>query len=311
MKSGAVQKILHQIDRLEPIRVRRFRGRYFTKEMLGTELSDIVESINPDFIIEPYIGGGSLVDAIISNYTGVGNDINSGFIDILKEKYSGYDWKFTSVNTITNTIDNLIKRWRYQNAKKLLILTNPPFGTSSTGNISTKKSEVAKGKSRKIPIEYGGLEKLYGKGDLLLPAIGKLIEILKRQKSGYMAIFSPAGVFCGRARYNKLLRAILKDFRCIEGYIFSGKDFNSVSKKKPITFTVWEYEKDSNTKHDSLMFLYEEREIKLKNLPLLKEGWRYRDGSKHVIDKKKEAFGVTRTERFNSMGGKFFGLDFK
>lgn len=163
IRADDIQELLHEIDRLEPLHSRRFRGRFFTKENLGIEISDIAESINPGFIIEPYVGAGSLIEPLISRYKGVANDINKGFIDVLRKKFEGLDWKVTNLNTITTSVDELISKWNVPKGEEILILTNPPFGTSSTSILVSKKNEIKDGKkSRKTKIDYGGMGDKYG-----------------------------------------------------------------------------------------------------------------------------------------------------
>lgn len=310
IRANNIQKILHQIDRMEPISERRFRGRFFTKEGIGTEISDIAKSINVDYIVEPYVGAGSLIDPLVSLYKGAANDINKGFIDVLKKKYEGYGWVFTHINTIITPTEVLINKWGIPKDENILIFTNPPFGTSSTSILVSKKGEIKEGKkSRKTKIDYGGLGDKYGRGDLVLPSIAKLIEILKMLGKGYLGIFSPAALFCGRKRYNKLLKAILKDFEFLEGHIFSGENFNSVIAKKAITFTLWKYNKNSNTILDSLVFTYQDRILRMKKMKLLKEGWRYRDGSKYVKKKVSPSLGVRRNDTFNNPNPKIFTIN--
>ena len=312
IRADDIQELLHEIDRLEPLHSRRFRGRFFTKENLGIEISDIAESINPGFIIEPYVGAGSLIEPLISRYKGVANDINKGFIDVLRKKFEGLDWKVTNLNTITTSVDELISKWNVPKGEEILILTNPPFGTSSTSILVSKKNEIKDGKkSRKTKIDYGGMGDKYGRGDLVLPAIGKLIEIIKRLNRGYMAVFSPAGVWLGRKRYNKLMKSVLKDFEFFEGHIFSGKGFNSVVSKKAISFTIWRYKKDIQTNREDLIFMYEKTPIHLKMVALLKEGGRYRDGSKYVTNKVDHPLGVRRNDTFNNPNPKIFTVDVK
>ena len=306
IKPSDIQEILHQIDRLEPIGARRIRGRYFTKGKLGREISDIVKQLSPQYIIEPYVGSGSLIDSLVGDYTGAMNDINDGFIKILRKQYEGYNWIFTSLNVITTPINELIIKWNIPIDKTILIITNPPFGTASTNKLASKKDEINRGGSRKKKIEYGGLGDKYGRGDLLIPAIAKLIELVKYIKKGYLSFFAPAGVFCGRKRYNKLLNALLKDFEFLEGYIFSGEHFNSISKKKPITFTIWKYNKNINTVHESLEFNYEGKNIQLKKLPLLKDFWKY-DNRKNILNE----IAVQGCDRFNAATPKIFHMNVK
>jgi len=289
-------------DELESTRQRRIRGRFFTKDAISTEIAKIVKAlVNPTYILEPYVGEGSLIASLVKAIPGAANDINQGFINALITKFAGLDWTFTCINTITTDFGELFKLWKVPlDTERLLILTNPPFGSSATNILVSKKGEVEKGKSRKITIAYGGLER-YGKGDLVIPAIAKLIEFLKKVGKGYLAFFSPAGIFCGRVRYNKLLIALLTDFKYLDGYLFSGENFNSISKRKPITFTIWQYQKGCKTQHPVLKFIFEDKIIRLKQLPLLKDGWQY--DTRKVVH---HEIAVQGCDRFNVAAPKIF-----
>ena len=309
IKKGDMLHIRNRFDQLESVKKRRELGRYFTKTILNKKITNIVNKINPSFIIEPYVGAGSLIDSL-RDYRGIGNDIRGDIVDNLDY---GSKWKFTSLDTIVTQYKTLIERWDIKEGEDLLFLTNPPFGTVSTNRLASKstkgllkqgKEPDLVGKSRTIKIEYGTVGDKYGKGDLVIPAVGKLIDFIKKYKSGYLAFFCPAGVFCGRQRYLKLFKALLKDFEFIEGYIFSGENFNSIQKKKPIAFTVWKYHKDINTNVSDISFDYDEKnnKWKLKPLLLLKDGWKY--------DRRKNGneIGVGCNMKFNDPGGKFFHL---
>ncbi len=291
--------------------IREF-GRFFTKEHLSKQISEMVKIINPYYIVEPFVGEGSLIGNLVNDYKGAANDINKEFIEALKKKYNYSNWMFTSKNTIIESIEELISLWKIPKNKTVLILTNPPFGTSSTNNLASKKGEI-KGnkKSRQTEIEYGRLNELYGRGDLIIPALGKLIEIFRYLNGGYLATFSPAGVMLGRKRYAKLLKSLLKDFEFVKGSIFSGEDFEGVSPKKAIAFTVWKYHEGINTDVKSLSFAIENKLYKLKPMVLLKDGWRYRDGSKYIQEKIVNPVGVFRCERFNVPNPKIFSLNLK
>lgn len=305
VRSEDIRSIFHQFDRLETITSRRSKGRYFTKDKISREIASIAEELRPDFIIEPYVGGGSLIEPLISNYAGIGNDINEGFIRILDKKYAGGGkWNFTSLDTITTHYGDLIKNWGVPSDVNLLILTNPPFGTVSTNILASKKTEIKDGKeSRTKHIEYGTVKKKYGAGDLVIPAIGKMIDFIKAYGRGTLAFFCPAGVFCGRLRYLKLFKALLKDFEFLEGHIFSGENFNTVSTKKAIAFTIWKYCPNNNTRIDSLVFTHDGEGVKLKALPLLKDGWNY-DNRKRLT----EEIAVQHNAIFCNLNPKIFHL---
>jgi len=310
VKSNDTRDVLHQFDRLESIQSRHARGRFFTKDVINKEITEIVKGINPDYIIEPYVGAGSLIEAIVDLYPGVGNDINTDFINMLRKKHQGKKWFFTNIDMFTTLTMDLITAFKIPTDGNLLILTNPPFGTSMTNKLQSKKNEIAADKkSRKKKIDYGDIGDKYGRGDLVLPAIGRMIEIIKMHGSGYIATFAPAGVYCGRDRYNKVLNALLKDFEFISGDIFSGKKFNSVSKDKPIAFTIWRYSPDTNTNIESLTFMSDDKRIGLKKSNLLRTGWRYRDGSLYVNETSDDALWVFRSSYFSEPYPKIIGIN--
>lgn len=110
----------------------------------------------------------------------------------------------------------------------------------------------------------------------------------------------------GRNRYKKLLKALLQDFKFIEGHIFSGENFNSVASKKAITFTIWKYCPKINTNIESLTFFYNDKELKVKRIPLLKDGWKY-DSRTYI----KGEIVVQGNDRFNASPPKIFHLEHK
>lgn len=298
--------IMHQLDRLEPTWSRRKLGRYFTRNEPQKAIQELVRGIKPDFIIEPYVGGGSLIEGLVGEYAGVGNDINQGFIKILKKKYEGYNWKFTALDTISTPSSELMKKWEIPTEGPILFLTNPPFGTVSTNPLASKQKvpEIRENKkSRKIAIEYGTVGGKYGKGDLVLPAIGKLIKMISARGNGYLAFFAPSAVFCKRYRYRKLFDALLKDFEFLEGYIFGGKEFNGVTVRNAVAFTVWRFHRGCNTVLESLVFDYQGENIRLKRMTLLKDGWRY-DTRERVTGE----IAVQGNDRFHVPAPKIFHL---
>src|SRR6056297_609999 len=143
---------MHKLDCAEPQKERRKTGRFFTQKHVSEGISTLVRSIDPEYIIEPYIGTGSLIKPLIEQYRGVGNDIQQNFIEKLKQKYRESKWTFTSLNTITTNLETLFERWKIPQNEKLLIFTNPPFGTASTNKLLSKKGELNGKKSRKIQI---------------------------------------------------------------------------------------------------------------------------------------------------------------
>jgi hypothetical protein len=308
IKPKNIEEILHKIDALAPLDVRRKRGKYWSNLAVSDIVIEIIRDVvDPTFVFEPFVGGGSLVRDMVPEIQGIVNDIDKGMVGMLEDEWEGYGWKFHKKNFLTTPIMEVLNEWGIpEKTDRFLIFTNPPFGTSATTRSSSKTKERGK-KSRKNKIDYGSdsekdwFMKTYGKGDLCIPSIAHIMEIVKNRGNGYIAFFSPFGVMLGRRRFNKLLKMLLKDFEFLFGEVFSGTMFNNVSEKKAISFTVWKYNKGIETPHEDLSFIYGEESYKLKVLPLLKDLWNY-DTRKRI----KEEIAVQVNYSFGSTIPKVF-----
>ena len=301
-------------DSLAVLSLRRKNGKFFTNNR-AAELCNakIKQLVHPTFIFEPFVGAGALIGDFIPECKGIANDIDTQQIERLSNGCKMHElrvWKFFSRNILTTSIDELDNWISLTENDVFLIYTNPPYGTCSTNSLVSKAEEIGKDTSRTIPIDYGcdtQEEKLikttYGSGDLVLPSIGKLIELIKRKGKGHLAFFSPSGVFLGRARYKKLFAALLKHFDFVYGEIFSGKEFEKVSKQKAIAFTIWRYHENANTEPSALKFMFEGTEYQLKKLPLLKNGWKYDERERQC-----DEIMVQHCETFNSAPPKMFHI---
>jgi len=314
--------ILHEVDRLLPQKKRRERGVFWTEGEIGDKLADeILKLTKPDYVVEPCVGGGSLLKHVVPHVKGIMNDISPNHIENCKRIFDGYKWGFTTLDVVNTQTPDLINSWKVPKGKRLLLYTNPPFGTTSTGRIVSKKGEMNGRLSRKqSPVQNGQNYPVvlvkYGKGDLFLPIVGRLIEIAKTHKNCCMAFFSPFGLFCGRKRYVKLLNALLKEFKFLKGYVFAGTYFHDINKTLPVGFSIWEYVPNTNARLLDLNFEFVDKNgnnknIRFKKMPLLKDGWRYRDGNKYVKHKTRGAISVPRCESFNDPSPKIFGEDAK
>jgi hypothetical protein len=317
VKHEDLADLLHEVDRLLSRKKRRESGVFWTEVEIGDLLADeIMNLTKPDYVVEPCVGGGSLVKKIVPRIKGTMNDISAGHVDNCRKIYDGYDWKFTTLDVVRKDTDELINAWEVPTGKNLLIYTNPPFGTSSTGQIVSTKEEMEGKASRQQAIYYPPSLLKYGKGDLFIPIVGRLVEVAKAQKTSYLAFFSPFGLFCGRKRYLKLFKAVTKDFKFLRGHVFAGHNFHDINKTLPIALSIWKYSPGANTQHLDLLFDFldksgEKRTLHFKEMPLLKDGWRYRDGSKYVKTKTKDAIGAPRCEKFNAPGVRSIGVDLK
>ena len=288
-----INEMLHKMDELSPLDYRRKRGKFWTNLDVSEKAYQIIrEKINPTIIVEPFAGSGSLIaDFIeIDKIKIIMNDIDTGAMDLLKQKWNGYNISVHKDDVMAKPIAILMKEWEIDTIntnETFLVYSNPPFGTSNTNGLASTKEEIetmdeTQTKSRKIKITYGAegseakwFEKTYGKGDLCIASISHMIEMVKRKGTGYLAFFSPFGVLLGRSRYNKILDALLKDFEFIHGEVYSGDQFNGVNKSKAISLSLWNYHPNVNTKHKNLKFQSNDKTFNLKEVILLKDGWKY------------------------------------
>lgn len=293
------EKILHKMDTLKTIKDRRNHGQFFTERNIADIVNQLIEIyVDPDFIIEPYCGTGTLINKIMDEYNGFANDIDKGYYDALTKIAEGTNWKIYNFDFVEKSIEEILELVP-KDCKKLMLLSNPPFGSSRRNK--SNSSELEKGIEQKIEIKYFGLDKVYGKGDLLIPTIAKMIEVIKFKGSGYLGFFCPLGVFCERKRYLRLLTELLKNFKFIDGIIFSGESFNGVAKNVAIQFSLWEYKKDYNTNIENIKFDFEDKIIKFKRTLLLKDGWKY-NVAKIITNE----IGIQDNSRFNVPAPKIF-----
>ena len=287
------------------LNLKRKTGEFFTDSLLAKYVATkIMELINPEYVIEPYAGEGELLIPFIEqNIACLANDISPKNVSHLQKDFANKDVKISNDDIIALERKEILTKWNLLDfSDSFLIYTNPPFGTSSTNKLASKKIEYESSTSRNLDINYSDLAK-YGKGDLILPAIGKLLDIFSELKRGFLAFYGPLGLFCKRKRYNKLEDALLRDFTFLWGEIFPGDKFANVNKKKPIVVTLWRYQKDNNTQITDLHLFYKDGIIPFKKVPLLKEYWRY--DTRKVI---KGEIAVQGNDRFNVMAPKMFHL---
>ncbi|HKZ42503.1 MAG TPA: hypothetical protein VJ044_16190, partial [Candidatus Hodarchaeales archaeon] len=307
VKGEDVKVFLDKMDRFAPYAVRRQKGKFFT----NTNVARIAAQklwyiIKPDIILEPYAGVGSLIEPLLDkDIAFIVNDIVAEHIDSLEGKYHNNNCHFFRKDFITTTTSEILRAWHippFSDARRFLVYSNPPFGTISTNRLATKRRELDN-QSRNVEINYGGLEARYGRGDLVIPAVAKMIELIRGRGRGFLAFYSPLGVFCGRQRYNKLLNQLLEDFDFLYGEIFSGIQFHDVQKNKPISLTFWQYNPGCHTPHEKLEFVYESFSIGFERMPLLKDGWIY-DNRKRI----RGEIAVQGNDRFNVQAPKMIHI---
>ena len=166
-------------DKNRYIKQTRDYGQFFTNQEVSQSVANqILTYIKPKYIIEPFVGTGSLIQPFLSlNNQLILNDISTyNLLKLQKSLTNLTNVNIYSNNFVTTPTDEIIRKWDIpRNTSDILFYTNPPFGTVSTNKLARQKSE--KGNSYQIQIDYGNMEKRYGKGDLVLPAIGKMIDI--------------------------------------------------------------------------------------------------------------------------------------
>ena len=312
VKHEDLAQVLHEVDRFLSRKKRRQHGVFWTEEEIGDKIADeILEITKPDYVVEPCVGGGSLLKNIVPKVKGAMNDIDAGHAENCKKIFDGYNWKFTSRDIVNSKTSELMKEWEIPAGKQLLIYTNPPFGTTSTNRLASKKAELNGNLSRKQKIIIPPSLEKYGKGNLYLPIVGRFIEIAKTQKNAHVAFFSPLALFCARVRHYKLFSALLKDFRFVKGYVFAGHNFHDINKTLPIAFSIWKYQRNSRTKHSDIELHFisidgTEKRITFKKMPLLKDSWRYDRRDKGEL---KDELVVQHCESFDTPAPKVIHLN--
>ncbi len=132
--------VLHEVDRLISRKKRRERGVFWTEtDISDTLATELMEITKPDYVVEPCVGGGSLIRNIIPTVKGAMNDISIAHVNNCKRIYNGYDWKFTNLDVVNTSTEELIRAWDIPKGKTLLIYTNPPFGTAATNRLVSRR----------------------------------------------------------------------------------------------------------------------------------------------------------------------------
>jgi len=282
----ALEELRQTSDRLQSMEQRANRGAYYTEALISKTMGEkVLEYINPDFVIDLYAGAGSLLIPFLekSYIKGWVNDYDEDAFHMLNADYGSHGY----ITTCEDIIDFPTQKacQMINESKNPLFITNPPFNSSMGKKIKN--------------IDYGNLDK-YGKGNQIYPTIGKIIEIMKQLKRGYLAFFSPLGIFCERQNHMKLLNGIINNFTFIDGYIWSGKHFNDVSGNKPVAFTIWKFGGSTNLETVQLD-CENNKSVKFKRTLLLKDGWKY--DNRNLM---KNEIIVQHTETFNAPNPKIF-----
>lgn len=273
--ADTLERIRHELDKTREDRADS--GAYYTDISLSHKVARITRDlVNPDWVGEPTAGAGALLEPFIDFGVPVwANDYADEAYQPLKGELEQYGFIVTKWNIIDVSeafIINLVGK-----AKRPLFITNPPFSSSSGKASKDKISYGEKKYSRKINGEAChnvDLGDIYGRGNQIYPIIGKIIEVIRGLGRGYLAFFSPFGIFCERKGHMKFLSQLLNNFEFLDGYVFSGNKFNNVSGNKPIAFTIWKYGGKTNLERVSFK-LEDGTKVGFKRYLLLKDGWIY------------------------------------
>lgn len=116
-------------------------------------------------------------------------------------------------------------------------------------------------------------------------------------------------MFCGK--YTKLAQILLRDFRFLKGYVFAGNYFHDINQLKPIALSIWEYGARKPSRLVDLSFDFIDKggntkQVKFKELPLLKDSWRYDRRDKGIM---KGEIVVQHCESFNAPAPKVIHLN--
>jgi hypothetical protein len=266
-----LQHLSAHLDEYQEISKRRKLGKFYTSPKLSNKVENIIRKyVEPSLIIEPYCGSGSLLLPFIGTKM-IANDISAEDVEVAKLSFEGEDILFDTIDCIDYSAAELIEKWGIKSSDNLLIYSNPPFGTSFANKSIDSVAKISG--SRKTEIKYRPELLKYAKGDLLLPAVGQMIEMMQQLGKGYLAFYSPFNLFCAKKRHRKLLEQLLSQFTFLEGHMFSGSDFNGVSSVIPIIFSIWKF--GGQTEHLDLKFSLGDKEVSFKEGFHLKEGWIY------------------------------------
>ena len=87
-------EVLHNVDRLLTRKKRREGGVFWTEAEIADKLADEISALTkPDYVVEPCVGGGSLIKKMVPHVKGTMNDLSVGHVEHCKRIYDGYDWK--------------------------------------------------------------------------------------------------------------------------------------------------------------------------------------------------------------------------
>ena len=112
-------------------------------------------------------------------------------------------------------------------------------------------------------------------------------------------------------KVHEALQILLKDFTFLKGYVFAGNYFHDINQLKPIALSIWEYGAAQPGKLLDLSFDFIDKsgntkQVKFKELPLLKDGWRYDRRDKGIL---KGEIVVQHSESFNAPAPKVIHLN--
>ncbi len=229
-------KIAINLDQINDITDRRKFGQFYTGyEMAVRAYNIIMEYIEPDVIIDPFVGTGSLLLPFGEDMKYIINDLDEGALNVAKVLLEGRDVEAYNEDMLKKRNPKLEKSiYDYSrlhfDKKNVLVYSNPPFGSKFT---------VMGRNGGSIPIEVHDDDlAVYGTNDLVMPAIVRMAKFAMKF-SATLAFYAPFSFMLRMVRYQKLLKFLAKNFDSLSVTSISGSQFSSVNKENPIILTIW------------------------------------------------------------------------
>src|SRR5450830_1632480 len=162
-------------------------GQYLTPPVVADHLAELIASVSPTagVIVDPFLGTGILLDATLRRVAGAsafGVEINPDIAHVARAsmRLGGHD-RFTMVEG-----DAFAAWFRGSIPVADVVVTNPPFGTSTVGalagQVAATKTALWLGAGQTVPVELLALE--------------LCMEVVR--PGGHVAVVVPASVLTNR-----------------------------------------------------------------------------------------------------------------
>ncbi len=228
------------LDRLIFDTTRRKQGEFFTPTEWVFKANEYIESVygknwkNEYVVWDPAWGTGNLTRDFKFSELYV-STLNQSDIDTAEQM--GYNpeankFKFDFLNDDYNELP-LNLRKVIESGRKIIVLMNPPYGTSST-SINNHKTLTSK---TNINLEM--LENNIGRSSQQLYA--QFLYRLHKMGIKNICLFCKPNFFTS-AGFIEFREKVWKDFEFQKGFVMNASEFDKV-KKWPLTFSIWKNNK--------------------------------------------------------------------